>query len=110
MPDIFKYSDHRKFLKDAFKEIRKIDPGFSYRSLAKQLGLTNYSRVFLVVQGKRNLTFFLSLKLSNYLKLTRKQMYYFEYLTNFNQASTAFERDEYYKRMASLNPRLKKRK
>jgi uncharacterized protein (TIGR02147 family) len=110
MPDIFKYTDFRKFLKDAIREIRKTDSGFSFRSLATQLGLSTQSQVFLVVQGRRNLTSLLSLKLSKYLKLTRKQMYYFEHMANFNQAPTAFERDEYYARMASLNPKLKKRK
>jgi uncharacterized protein (TIGR02147 family) len=110
MPDIFKFTNFRLYLKAAIKAIRKIQPKFSYRKLAKQLDLTTQSHVLLIVQGKRNLTSQLSLRLSNYLKLPRKQMYYFEHMINYNQASTELELKEYYQRMTSLNPRLRKKK
>jgi uncharacterized protein (TIGR02147 family) len=110
MPDIFRYADHRKYLRDAIKEARKKDPGLSYRTLAKHLGLAAPSHFFLVLQGKRNLGSLLLLKLSAFLKLKRRDMFYLEHMTNFNQAQTKLERDEYYLRMAGLNRRLKKRK
>jgi uncharacterized protein (TIGR02147 family) len=107
MPDIFKYTDFRKYLKDAIEELRKSGLDLPYRRLAQIVGLKAPSHVLLVMQGKKSLTNSLSLRLTRFLKLTRKQTYYFEHMANFNQSSTKLERDEYYGRMASLNPKLK---
>lgn len=110
MSNIFRYTDYRKYLRKALKEARKKDPSLTFRSLARRLGLAASSHVFLILQGKRNMGSLLLLKLSSFLKLKRKEMFYFEHMTNYNQSRTKFERDEYYRRMAGLNRRLKKRR
>jgi uncharacterized protein (TIGR02147 family) len=110
MPNIFRYTDYRKYLRDAIKAMRKKDPSLSYRALARHIGLLAPSHIFLVIQAKRNLGDFLMLKFSAFLKLKRKEMFYFEHMAHYNQSQTKFEKDEYYRRMAALNSRLKKRK
>jgi uncharacterized protein (TIGR02147 family) len=110
MPDIFRYTDYRKYLRDAIKALRKKDPTLSYRALAKHIGLLAPSHIFLVIQSKRNLGDLLVLKFSVFLKLKRKEMFYLEHMTHYNQSKSKFERDEYYRRMVSLNPRLAKRR
>jgi uncharacterized protein (TIGR02147 family) len=110
MRNIFRYSDYRKYLRDALKDARKKDPTLSYRTLARHLGLAAPGHVLLVLQGKRNVGSLLLLKLSAFLKLKRKEMFYLEHMTNYNQSRTRLERDEYYRRMVGLNPRLKRRR
>ncbi len=110
MANIFGYTDYRKYLRGAIQEARKKDPSLTYRTLAKHLGLAASSHVLLILQGKRNMGSFLALKLSAFLKLKRKEMFYFEHMIRYNQSNTRLEKDEYYRRMAGLNHRLKKRK
>ena len=38
MPDLFTYLDYRKFLQDAFEELKGSSPGFSHRLFAKKAG------------------------------------------------------------------------
>jgi uncharacterized protein (TIGR02147 family) len=110
MPNIFRYTDYRKYLRDAIKAMRKKDPTLSYRALAKHIGLLAPSHIFLVLQAKRNLGDLLLLRLSVFLKLKRKEMFYLEHMTHYNQSKTKFEKDEYYRRMVAMNSRLKKGK
>jgi uncharacterized protein (TIGR02147 family) len=110
MPNIFRYTDYRKYLRDAIKAMRKKDPALSYRALAKHIGLLAPSHIFLVIQSKRNLGDSLLLRFSAFLKLKRNEMFYLEHMTHYNQSQTKFEKDEYYRRMVAMNGRLKKRK
>ncbi len=104
MLNVFRYVDYRKYLRDALKEARKKDPSLTFRTIARHLGLASSSHVLLVLQGKRNMGSLLALKMSAFLKLKRKEMLYFEHMTNYNQSRTRLERDEYYRRMVEFNP------
>jgi hypothetical protein len=64
MPDIFRYTDYRRYLKDTIKAMRKTDPSLSFRALAKHIGLLAPSHIFLVLQAKRNIGDLLLLRLS----------------------------------------------
>jgi uncharacterized protein (TIGR02147 family) len=110
MPDIFKYTDFKKFLKYTFKDLKKRNPRFGFRHIARELGHRTPSHIFLIVQGKRSLTNTMSLRITKFLGLKRKETYYFEHMVNFQQAKEKWEKDEYYYRMASLNSRLKKKR
>lgn len=110
MNNIFRYINYRKYLRDALKGARKKDPGLTFRTLAKHLGLASSSHVLLILQGKRNMGSLLVLKLSAFLNLKRKEMLYFEHMVDHNQSRTRLERDEYFRRMVGLNHRLKRRK
>ena len=76
---------------------------------AKEFGLKARSHVLLILQGKRNLVNYLSLRITKFLKLTKKETLYFENMVNYLQAKTRLEKTEYFSRMAGLNRRLKKR-
>jgi hypothetical protein len=52
----------------------------------------------------------LALKVSAFLRHNRKEMLYFEHMINYDHSKTKLEREEYFRRMAGLNRRLKRRK
>ncbi|MGE0616139.1 MAG: TIGR02147 family protein, partial [Bacteriovoracia bacterium] len=40
-PNLFEYTDYRKYLEDYYNFKKATDPGFSYRSFAKAAGFTS---------------------------------------------------------------------
>jgi uncharacterized protein (TIGR02147 family) len=51
-PDIFKYLDYRKYLKDFYEYMKGRDPKFSYRVFAKTAKLNSENYLKLVVDEK----------------------------------------------------------
>ncbi len=100
--NIFEYSDFREYLKDVFKEQKKLNHSFSHRFAASRLGLSTSNFLWLVMQAKRNLNPSLCFKLSELFKHTPKESDYFENMVNFGQAKTHREKDRYFARMTAL--------
>lgn len=100
--NIFDYSDFRNYLKDVFKEQKKLNASFSHRYAAARLGLSTSNFLWLVMQGKRNLNPALCFKLSELFKHTPKESDYFENLVSLTQAKSHREKDRYFSRMMSM--------
>jgi uncharacterized protein (TIGR02147 family) len=107
-PNIFKYADYRKYLTDALRMARRRDPDFTIKGFAKYLGLSDRGHLYQILWGKRNVTPDMSLRITNLLKLKEKDTLYFEYLVVWQRAKSKLVQDEYFRRMCSLNPRLKR--
>ncbi|MFA4875740.1 MAG: TIGR02147 family protein [bacterium] len=101
MAEIFTYLDFRKFLSDAFEELKRTRRGFSHRAFAKMAGFASSNYVMLVMQGKRNLSGDGILKIAKALKLKKAEAEFFENLVRFNQAAGDAERNFYYSRIAA---------
>jgi uncharacterized protein (TIGR02147 family) len=56
MPDVFAYSDHRKYLTDAIADLRATRKSFSLRWLARKCGFSSHTYLPRVLSGDRNLT------------------------------------------------------
>jgi uncharacterized protein (TIGR02147 family) len=39
-PNVFEYTDYRKFLKDFYEQKKRLSHGFSYTVMAKKIGLS----------------------------------------------------------------------
>jgi uncharacterized protein (TIGR02147 family) len=102
MEKIFLYIDYRKFLSDYYEEKKSTTRFFSYRYFSNKAGIK--SPVFLkqVIQGDRNLTHQTIEKFINALNLNKKESIFFRHLVMFNQAKTAFEKQEHYGIMLSM--------
>jgi uncharacterized protein (TIGR02147 family) len=107
-PNIFRYTDYRKYLDDTFKMARRQDFDFTILKFTKDLGLTKRGHLYQILWGKRNVTPDMSLRITKLLKLKKKGTLYFEYLVMWQRAKSKLVQDEYFKRMCSLNPRLKR--
>jgi uncharacterized protein (TIGR02147 family) len=107
MVNIFEFTDFRDYLKAYFEDRKKVDPKFSHRWLAGRLDLSTSNFIMLVMQGKRNLTLGLRLKISEVFKHSRKEAEYFENMVNFIQAKNGKEKDLYFSRMTALRKNVK---
>jgi uncharacterized protein (TIGR02147 family) len=85
MISIFIYTDFRKYLADYYKDRKKEQPRFSYRSLTAQAGINpgNFAKM---LKRERNLSFGAALKLARALKLNKRERDYFQAMVSFGQA------------------------
>ena len=82
MPDLFSYSDYRRFLKDYYAAKKAQDPKFSHR--------------------------YFSLKVVKALKLKKDEEEYFISLVEFNQAKSVEEKNRHFEKMAAMaKPKVK---
>jgi uncharacterized protein (TIGR02147 family) len=102
MEKVFKYIDYRKFLLDYYSEKKTTTHFFSYRYFSNKAGIK--SPVFLkqVIEGERNLTLQTIDKFIGALNLTKKEATFFRHLVQFNQSTTAIEKQEHYSVMLSM--------
>jgi uncharacterized protein (TIGR02147 family) len=107
MVNIFDFTDYRAYLKAYFEARKKSDPKFSHRWLARRLDLSTSNLLWLVMQGKRNLTGTLCHKITEVFRLSRREAEYFENTVGFMQAKTNKEKDRYFSRMAIMRKKLK---
>jgi uncharacterized protein (TIGR02147 family) len=104
MPNIFNYSDYRKFLADFYQEKKTSVPSFSYQNFSRQAGFTSKSFVFNVIKGKKNLSPASIVSLTDAMKLTKTEAAYFEKLVSMCQAGTFKERAFFYEQLDSIRP------
>lgn len=102
MIDIFSYTDYRLFVKDYCDERKKTQTFFSYRYIAQKAGLKSSGFISWVVSGKRTVSAKLAHKLTEILKLGKRETEYFLLLVSHNQATTVEERQHYLDRMLAF--------
>jgi uncharacterized protein (TIGR02147 family) len=102
MISIFSYISFRDFLRDAYEE-RKVElPAFSYRFIARRLGI-NASTVLRIIQGERNLNRKLIEPLTAVFKLGKRETSYFSLLVNLGQARSEQEKNLYFEKVVAFN-------
>ena len=99
MPDVFRYRDYRSFLADVYRVRKKSEYGFSYRAFAKKVGSSAPNYLKLVTEAQRNLTPDMAGRFAKALGLRGEAADYFCDLVEFNQASSAPERERCYQRL-----------
>jgi len=104
MPDIFSYTDYRKFLADYYEERKTSRFAFSYQNFSRKAGFTSKSFVFNVINGRKNLARGSLMKLCGAMELGRTEAAFFEALVYFNQAETFKERNFYYEKLTAIRP------
>ena len=104
---IFAYLDYRKFISD-FVRMKKVkQASFSYRQIARAIGMKSPDYLKMIVDSKKNLTAKYSLRLSNYFGLAADEAKYFKLLVSWNQTDDIVEKDEIW---IELNRLLNKQK
>jgi uncharacterized protein (TIGR02147 family) len=102
MPNIFAYTNYRKFLRDFFLYKQRLNRNFSYRLYSKMAGLSSPSALKEVIDGKKGLTISSIPKFILPFKLTKIQAQFFENLVLFNQASDEGEKSRYFREMIRI--------
>jgi uncharacterized protein (TIGR02147 family) len=99
MPDLYAYTDYRKFLKDYYEEQKAKDAKFSHRYFTMKVGFSSSGYFSDVLSGKKNLSGAFMLKFAKALKLSKEEEEYFLNLVSFNQAKTLEEKNRFYEKM-----------
>ena len=92
---IYEYEDYRDFLRDFFKEQKRLRATFSYRWFAQKAGLSSPSLCIDVMKGRVNLTLKTLPKITKGLGLRGRTASFFRNLVLFNQARDEKSRDEH---------------
>lgn len=99
MPDLFAYTDYRKFLKDYYEEQKAKDAKFSHRYFTMKVGFSSSGYFSDVLSGKKNLSGAFMIKFAKALKFSREEEEFFLNLVSFNQAKTLDEKNRFYEKM-----------
>jgi uncharacterized protein (TIGR02147 family) len=102
MPDIFQYSDYRKFLHDWYTEKKSANPSFSYRLIAQQVGYSSPGYLHMVISGKSGISLSRGMQFAAYMKLKKREMEYFQYMILFGEAKTDEEKRKHFDKMRSF--------
>ncbi|MBD3321509.1 MAG: TIGR02147 family protein [Chitinivibrionales bacterium] len=101
MPNVFSYTDYRKFLSDWYQGKKKANQGFSYRIIANKVGFKSAGLFTMILKGKTNISIPLALRFADYIKLKKRETEYFQYMVLFNQARTHDEKKGYFEKMTT---------
>lgn len=102
-PNLFSYTDFRKYLADWLDARREVEPGFNRAEMHRRLGLPN-TRSYLpdLLAGKEMSGTFLE-RFVTALELSADEARFFRVLVRFNQAATAEERELAFDQLVALN-------
>jgi uncharacterized protein (TIGR02147 family) len=98
--DVFGYLDYRQFLADLYAA--KKPQGFSYRVFSRMAGLGAPNYLQLVINGKRNLTPAMAERFAKACGLRTEAGDYFCRLVEFNQSTSAKEREQCYAKLSAF--------
>ncbi len=104
-PNLFDYTDYKKYLADMYEAKKSENKGFSYNSLSLRAGFKNKGFIYNVIHGDKHLSKESAVRLSRALNHDRQESDYFENLVCFNQAPDLKERNYYYERLSSIKPK-----
>jgi uncharacterized protein (TIGR02147 family) len=100
-PEIFGYLDYRAYLRDYYA-FRKEHGAFSFRIFSRRAKLRSPNYLKLVMDGARNLTRQMAARFAEGCGLGGEDAAYFVDLVEFNQASSASERNAAYQRLTGF--------
>jgi uncharacterized protein (TIGR02147 family) len=96
---IYEYDNYRFFLRDFFAEQKRLKAAFSHRFFARKAGFATSSFCAYIIEGKRNLTLNSLKKVARGLAIRGRAATFFKFMVLYNQASTAREKELYYKKL-----------
>jgi len=102
-PNLYSYTDFRKFLSDWLDARREVEPSFNRAEMHRRLGLPN-TRSYLpdLIAGKEMSTTFLE-RFVVAMELTADEARFFRVLVRFNQAESTEERELAFDQLVALN-------
>jgi uncharacterized protein (TIGR02147 family) len=102
LPDVFQYSDYRRFLADFYACQKQRQPSFSYESFSRKAGFRNRGFLFNVIAGRKNLSAASVGKLASHVTRTAGEADYFANLVAFNQTQDLESQNLHFERMSAI--------
>lgn len=104
LPNIYEYIDFKRYLDEYRKARREIDPGFTHAFICHKLGQPNARSYFNnVISGRKNVTPGFVDLLLKLLELGPAEAKFFRALVNYNQATSANEKEYYFDQIVQCN-------
>jgi uncharacterized protein (TIGR02147 family) len=98
--NIYEFTDYREYLQAYYSYNKQHGKGFSYRSMAKDMGFTSPNYLKLIIDGDRDIGRTSLNKIINGLSLKKKEGEYFSFLVLFAKAKSEVEKHYYYSLIA----------
>lgn len=105
MPEIFAYTDYRKFLSDLYTAHKQTNRAFSYRYIAQKAGIASPSFIGKIFSGESNISHQTLMRLVDVFQLAGPEAEYFELMVNFDRSRTELDKSHYFQRMRALRNR-----
>jgi uncharacterized protein (TIGR02147 family) len=102
--DIFAYIDYRKYLQDYYAMKKACDPGFTHTYICYRLGQENAKSYFNnIVKARMDVTSTFIDRFIKLLELNADESRYFRALVNYNQTTSAHEKEFFFDQLVRLN-------
>lgn len=101
-PNIFEYTDYRKFLKDYFEFKKKLNKNFSYRYFCQKAGVSSPSYLHNIIKGIRRITPKSIDKIIKGLGFLPYEANYFRLLVNYCESTDEEEKEIFAKEMERI--------
>lgn len=95
-PTVYHYLNYREFLRDSFEAEKKRSPSFSYRYVARHVGVRTPGHLKRIIDGERRLTDELAPRYADTFHLRGRERSYFVSLVRFNNAKQSAAREAAY--------------
>lgn len=105
--NIYNFMDYREFLKDRYRQLKGVDPMFSFRHFSKSAGFGSPNYLKLVMDGKRNLSFEAISKFAKGLRLDSHESEFFRYMVEYNQCEAGSRKDVFEAKLLYLRELFK---
>jgi uncharacterized protein (TIGR02147 family) len=98
VPDIFDYTDYRKYLADLYAFRKQANRGFSYRAIAQKAGIASPSFIGKILAGESNISHQTLMRLIDVFQIAGPEAEYFELM----------DKNHYFQRMRAQRRRYGK--
>jgi uncharacterized protein (TIGR02147 family) len=103
MPDIFAYTDYRKFIKAWYAGQKHRRPKVTLRSIAAATGFNSPAHLVMILKSKARLSEERALRLAGAMGLNKKESRYFLLIVNYNQARSLQDKNCILRKMVRFN-------
>jgi uncharacterized protein (TIGR02147 family) len=102
MPNVFEYTNYKKFLVDYYNNKKSINSNYSYQIFSQKAGFKSKASLANITSGQAALSKKKIFDVAAAMGLNKKETEYFDALVNFNEAKTVNEREFHFGRMSNL--------
>jgi len=108
VPDIFEYTDYRKFLNDLYAFRKQANRSFSYRAIAQKAGIASPSFIGKILAGESNISHQTLMRLIDVFQIAGPEAEYFELMVGFDRSRSELDKNHYFQRMRAARRRYGK--
>lgn len=102
MVSVYDYVIYRDYIRDYYKEQKKINSKFSYQSFANKAGFSTKTFIPKVIKGEKKLAQRSMSLIIKAMNLNKREATYFETIVNFNDAKDIYQKEYYLNYLHSL--------